>query len=82
MKKNKFKPHNGLRKRVKITRNGQVKHSKVGQRHRKSRHTSKQNRQLRLHVIACEPERKRLQRMLGFRIRRPEKQEEPTTNNE
>ena len=72
MKANKFKPHKGLKKRVKITRNGQVKHEPAGARHRKSRHTAAQNRQLRRPTIACEVERRRAQQMLGFRIRRPE----------
>lgn len=74
MKANKFKPHKGLKKRVKITRNGQVKHDQSGARHRKSRHTAAQNRQLRQPKIACEVERRRSQHMLGFRIRRPEAQ--------
>ncbi|MFW5653280.1 MAG: large ribosomal subunit protein bL35 [Planctomycetota bacterium] len=72
MKANKFKPHKGLKKRVKITRNGQVKHDRAGGRHRKSRHTAQQNRQLRRPEVAHEVERRRAQSMLHFRIRRPE----------
>jgi len=68
----KFKPHKGLGKRVRITRNGQVRHTRAGLRHRKSRHTTKQNRQLRLPKLAAEVERRRCQSMLGFKIRRPE----------
>lgn len=68
----KFKPHKGLRKRVKITRNGHVKRSRAGQRHRKSLHSSAQNRQLRLRKVAPEVERRRCQAMLGFKIRRPD----------
>ena len=67
----KFKPHKGLRKRVRITRNGKVVHAKVGGRHRKSLHTSKQNRQLRKSHLAAPVERRRAQTMLRFKIRRP-----------
>ncbi len=66
----KFKPHKGLGKRVRITRNGKVVHSKVGGRHRKSLHTSKQNRQLRRSHLAAPVERRRAQTMLRFKIRR------------
>ncbi|MBL1215900.1 MAG: 50S ribosomal protein L35 [Planctomycetes bacterium] len=71
MSKVKFRPHKGLAKRVRITRNGQVKHRKAGGRHRKSLHDSGQNRQLRLGKMAPNSERRRAQKMLGFRIRRP-----------
>lgn len=71
MSKVKFKPHKGLAKRARITRNGQVKLNQAGGRHRKSRHNSAQNRQLRLTKLSPNPERRRAQRMLGFRIRRP-----------
>ncbi|MFG0330350.1 MAG: bL35 family ribosomal protein [Phycisphaerales bacterium] len=81
MKKNKFKPHKGLLKRVKITRNGHVKHAQAGGRHRKSLHSSAQNRMLRRPKIACEVERKRAQRLLGFRIRRPD-QTAPAANED
>lgn len=64
-----FKPHKGLLKRVTVTRNGKVKHAKVGQRHRKSLHNSAQNRQLRRSTIAKEVERKRLRGLLHFRVR-------------
>lgn len=64
-----FRPHKGLQKRVTVTRNGKVKHAKVGQRHRKSLHNSAQNRQLRQHKVATEVERKRLRKLLNFRIR-------------
>ena len=67
----KFKPHKGLLKRVRITATGQVKHGQAGARHRKSLHSSAQNRQVRQQKVACEVERKRLQKLLGFRIRRP-----------
>ena len=69
-----FRPHKGLKKRVTITRNGQVKHNRVGSQHRKNRHTAKQNLQLRQRKIAPECERKRIQGMLGFKIRRPDAQ--------
>ncbi len=64
-----FKPHKGLLKRVTVTRNGKVKHAKAGQRHRKSLHKSAQNRQLRQHKVTAEVERKRLRKLLNFRIR-------------
>ena len=64
-----FRPHKGLLKRVSVTRNGKVKHAKPGQRHRKSLHSSGQNRHLRLTTTAKEVERKRLRKLLGFRIR-------------
>ncbi len=64
-----FKPHKGLLKRVTVTRNGKVKHAKPGQRHRKSLHNSAQNRHLRLSTTATEVERKRLRKLLNFRIR-------------
>lgn len=64
-----FKPHKGLLKRVTVTRNGKVKHAKAGQRHRKSLHNSAQNRQLRQHKVSAEVERKRLRKLLNFRLR-------------
>lgn len=64
------KPHKGLQKRVKVTAKGKIKHSKVGGMHRKSRHSSKQNRQLRQPMIATEVETRRLQQLLGFKIKR------------
>lgn len=64
-----FKPHKGLLKRVTVTRNGKVKHAKVGQRHRKSLHNSAQNRQLRRSTTVKEVERKRLHKLLNFRMR-------------
>lgn len=65
------RPHKGVAKRVTITRNGQVKYKKAGGGHRKNKHNSKQNLQLRSPKIAPEVERKRIQTMLGFKIRRP-----------
>jgi len=65
------RPHKGVAKRVTITRNGQVKFKKAGGGHRKNKHNSKQNMQLRRPKIAPEVERKRVQTMLGFKIRRP-----------
>jgi len=65
------RPHKGVAKRVTITRNGQVKFKKAGGGHRKNKHNSKQNMQSRRPKIAPEVERKRVQTMLGFKIRRP-----------
>lgn len=65
------RPHKGVAKRVTITRNGQVKYKKAGGGHRKNKHNSKQNMQLRIPKVAPEVERKRIQTMLGFKIRRP-----------
>ncbi len=65
------RPHKGVAKRVKITRNGQVKYTRAGLGHRKNKHSAKQNLQLRKGKIAPEVERKRIQTMLGFKIRRP-----------
>ncbi len=68
------RPHKGLSKRVRISRNGQVKHKKSGGGHRKAKHTSNQNMKLRNPKIAPEVERRRCQQMLGFRIRRVNKE--------
>ncbi len=67
----KFKPNKGLLKRVRITKSGKVKHAKAGGRHRKSLHSSAQNRQLRQAKMAPAVEQRRAQKMLGFKIRRP-----------
>jgi len=74
--------HKGLAKRVKITRNGQVKYKKAGGGHRKAKHSANQNLKLRNPKIAPEVERKRVQAMLGFKIRRPAKPVAATENTE
>jgi len=74
--------HKGVAKRVRITRNGQVKHKRAGGRHRKNRHTSKQNLQLRRPKYAPEVERKRVQRMINFTIRRPEQEAQSKAKTE
>ncbi len=78
----KKKTHKGLLKRVKITRNGHVKHGTTGGRHRKSLHSSSQNRQLRRPSYLADVERKRAQQLLGFKIRRPELQQQSEAASE
>jgi len=84
MKSHKFKPHKGLRKRVRITKTGKIKQTKAGLRHRKSLHTSTQNRQLRRPKIATTSETRRMSLMLGVSPKRknPRVVETETAGNE
>src|SRR5690606_29817665 len=57
---NKIKSHKGLLKRIKVTRNGKVKHQPAGARHRKSLNSQRQNRQLRHEKVAPKVEARRI----------------------
>lgn len=70
MSSGKFKPNKGLRKRVRISSGGKIKVGRAGGRHRKSLHTSSQNRQLRRPKTTCAADQGRVALMLGIKLKR------------
>ena len=65
----KFKPHKGLLKRVRITKNGKVKGRKANGSHLRSPKPSAQLRTFdKPHYFSNYGVRKRLSKLLGFRV--------------
>ena len=62
--KTKNKPHKGLQKRVRVTRNGKIKRRKVGLGHLCSTKSGSRKRKLRRPSICCKAETKRARAML------------------
>jgi len=62
---NKVKPHKGLKKRVKLTKTGKIKHRAAGKSHRMSGKTGKRRRHLRVPRIMDESGAQSIKRMLG-----------------
>lgn len=62
--KTKNKPHKGLQKRVRVTRNGKVKRRKVGLGHLCSTKSGGRKRKLRRPAICPKSEEKRARQML------------------
>ena len=69
MGKFKFKPHKGLLKRVRITKNGKVKGRKANGSHLRSPKPASQLRTFgKAHYFSNYGVRKRLSKLLGFRV--------------
>lgn len=63
----KFKPHKGLKKRVKVTATGKVIRNKAGRRHLMSVKSSKRRRGLREKAGVASTELRRVKTLLGER---------------
>ncbi len=72
MPKNKNKPHQGLLKRVRITKSGMLKIGRAGQRHLKSKKASDRIRNYRHPKNVKASESRRLGMMLNRKIRSAE----------
>jgi ribosomal protein L35 len=65
----KFKPHKGLLKRVRVTKNGKVKGRKANGSHLRSPKPASQLRTFgKAHYFSNYGVRKRLSKLLGFRV--------------
>ena len=68
-KRFKFKPHKGLLKRIKITKNGKIKGRKANGSHLRSQKTAAQLRGFgKAHYFSNYGVRKRMSKLLGFRV--------------
>ena len=65
-KKNAFKPHKGILKRIRISSNGKIKMKHAGLGHLCSHKSSKRRRRLRTPLIAPSCEVMRLRKMIGL----------------
>jgi len=62
----KVKTHKGATKRMKITANGHVKHTRAFSSHRATPKTPKRKRALRHAAIASAPDEKRMRRIMPY----------------
>lgn len=62
----KMKTHRGAAKRFRVTKNGKIKHKKMGHGHLLSSKTQKRKRQLRKTGLLDESFAKKVRRMLGL----------------
>ena len=62
----KFKPHSGMKKRVKITGSGKVSRRQANRHHGNERFTSKRLRRLKGDEPVSPADEKRIKRMLGI----------------
>ena len=65
----KNKSHKGIRKRIKITKTGLVRHNRAFGKHLRSHKSAKRLRRLRKDKYMSNPEAKRLERLLYRRLR-------------
>lgn len=61
----KMKTRGGLKKRIKVTASGRIKHKKQGLRHILTKKTAKRKRQLRALTCVASVDEGRLKRMLN-----------------
>jgi large subunit ribosomal protein L35 len=62
----KFKPHSGMKKRVKITGRGKILREPAGKRHLLEVKSSKRTRRLSGNVELAKTETRRVKKMLGL----------------
>jgi large subunit ribosomal protein L35 len=61
----KQKTHKGLMKRIRVSKNGKIKHKRVGAGHLLSTKTSKRKRRLRARAIMAQVEAPKIMRLLA-----------------
>ncbi len=67
----KFKPNKGVKKRVRVTKSGKLKHSHEMNSHLRSNRSAALKRRLGRASVLCETQAERLRGLLGIKGKRP-----------